>query len=340
VTPCPGIGATAGKWDDVTPPAVSLDPKFKTRAGDNFGTNAFVIDPLNTATVYLGTSGQGIYKTTDCGATWVHINTGVNGTNVDGGRNWTMQFDAIHNILYANNGFGSNVGANGLWKSANGGVDWQQVVTPNIEFVAQVEMDPKQPLHLVVTPHFSCTSGHTNCLMETEDGGNTWRVVDGAPPMMEGAGIMMLDHDTWFWAQPSGGLSRSPNRGATWTQVSPALARATIYRALDGMLYVPASTAVIRSADGINWSEIPNGPGAGALVGTGTQIYTSHGIWGIGPMSPMEPFSVASVGDTNNWSTVPSPLMTYGGGMLHHDPDHHLLYSSACLGGFWRLVTP
>ena len=50
-----------------------------------FGTTDFVIDPTNSGTVYLGTSSLGIWKTTNCGSSWVHINTGNYGTDVNGG---------------------------------------------------------------------------------------------------------------------------------------------------------------------------------------------------------------------------------------------------------------
>jgi len=61
--------AAVGTWEKINPPV-----DFATGNGP-YGTNAFVVDPEHTGTVYLGTSGLGIWKTTDCGATWTHINT-------------------------------------------------------------------------------------------------------------------------------------------------------------------------------------------------------------------------------------------------------------------------
>ncbi len=56
-------------WENVTPPGLNLMGSFKTPAGDNFGAHAFVVNPQDNATVYLGSSAQGIFKTTDCGST-------------------------------------------------------------------------------------------------------------------------------------------------------------------------------------------------------------------------------------------------------------------------------
>ncbi len=154
VTACPAIdagSAEAGAWEDITPPQVSLDVDAATGAGRNYGTNSFVIDPNDTATVYLGTSAQGIYKTTDCGGTWTHIDTGRNGKVMDDGRQWAMLIDPTDpSVLYANSGYGP---ANGIFKSTNGGVDWDQILTPDVAknfiyggFVGGIRDGPDQPL--------------------------------------------------------------------------------------------------------------------------------------------------------------------------------------------------
>ena len=85
VVACPSAsdGGVVGQWENVTPPTVSLNADASVGAPPNYGTAQLVVDPQNTATVYLGTSGQGIYKSTDCGATWAHINTGMNGAMLD-----------------------------------------------------------------------------------------------------------------------------------------------------------------------------------------------------------------------------------------------------------------
>jgi len=38
---------------------------------------ALVTDPRNTGTLYAGTSANGVYKTTDGGATWSAVNSGL-----------------------------------------------------------------------------------------------------------------------------------------------------------------------------------------------------------------------------------------------------------------------
>src|SRR5258707_10812982 len=69
VVPC--ASAQVGVWENITPPGVLADPNFKAQKG--FGTNAFLIDGSNSANITLGTDHMGIYRTTDCGATWTKI---------------------------------------------------------------------------------------------------------------------------------------------------------------------------------------------------------------------------------------------------------------------------
>src|SRR5690349_12435537 len=47
----------AGTWESISP--------------GSFATFAFAVDHVNAGTVYVGTFENGIWKTTDCGASWV-----------------------------------------------------------------------------------------------------------------------------------------------------------------------------------------------------------------------------------------------------------------------------
>jgi photosystem II stability/assembly factor-like uncharacterized protein len=346
VTPCPSRGTAVGMWEDITPPSVSLDPNFNTGAGKNYGTNSFVIDPSNPSTLYLGTAGQGIHKTTDCGATWTKINTGMNGAVMDKGRQWTFVIDPIDTkVMYTVSGYGTH----GVFKSTNGGVDWQQILPPNIAaafiqngFVARIVMDPTDHNHLIVTPHFTCQAPYSqSCLLETEDAGATWRVLQNLPPAVEGSGPQMLDRRIWYWMQGFGGLWRTADQGRTWTRVANERGYAydDLYRAPDGTLYVPAAFNIIFSKDGVNWSVLPNSMRADRLTGSATMMFTSQGSCVVPAQTPYQPFRYASVENPTDWKTLPSPMRQYGGGDLQYDRDHNILYNSACLGGFWRVVT-
>ena len=115
---CTGLAAP-GTWEQITPPEALA--QFPGPGNCRYGTGSFVVDP-STDAVYLGTCNMGIWKTTDCGSTWVHINTGTNGKTLDTGRQWTFAIDPVDpRVLYTNSGYGAM--SNGAFKSIDGGVE-------------------------------------------------------------------------------------------------------------------------------------------------------------------------------------------------------------------------
>jgi hypothetical protein len=152
-------------WQNITPPSLAGAFAF-----------AFAIDPNNSGTVYLGTIAHGIWKTTNCGATWTGpINTGpgnpnnpgtpVPGSTLSGsngnGMNWAMTIDPTNSYLYSTVGYA----AGGLYKSTDGGVNWNQLLPESIRsitsngFVNHISIDPTNNLHLVADFHVHACTG-------------------------------------------------------------------------------------------------------------------------------------------------------------------------------------
>jgi len=329
VRACPSGSGAVGTWENITPPPALTKSVL-----------SFVIDPHDTATLYVGTVGVGLFKSTDCGATWTHINTGMNGSSLDPGMEGSIAIDPIEpSTLYLDDRYG----AMGLFKSTNSGVDWTQILPKDVAhafiydgMVEWVTMDPGDRLHLIVSPHFSCQAPHTSsCLLETTDGGTTWRVIDGTPDSTELGGQIILDRTTWLWAQPGGGLYRTTNSGASWTKVAAGQAYPYLHRAANGAYYIPAgSDGVITSTDGIAWSKIPGSPLSESIAASDSTLYTSGGL-------NANVYSSASLASPTKWSkmTGPPSSITVGGWQLKYDRDHHILFSANFSAGFWRLVT-
>src|SRR5690348_1137385 len=82
---------------------------------------AMVIDPANTATIYVGTPG-GVFKSTNRGGSWTAINSGLTSTPVN-----ALAIDpSTPAILYAGTSSG-NQGS--VFKSVNGGASWTAINT-------------------------------------------------------------------------------------------------------------------------------------------------------------------------------------------------------------------
>jgi hypothetical protein len=313
-----------------------------------YGSKAPLIDPLDSTTIYLGIDHNGVYKSRDCGATWAKTNTGTNGSVLDTGAQWSMQIDPIDpTIIYANNGYGSE---QGVWRSTNGGVDWQNTTPANsivattttvpYTFVGIIAMDPSdlgppERRHLVISFHGPCTNGpSTGCLAETTDGGNTWNIIWGVPPGGEAAGVVLLDRVTWLYGVPGSGLWRTADGGGSWKEVFVGDGGYTLYRQAGGTLYLAGegNGGMLRSMDdGLTWSRV--NVDAYSVIGDGITLFASLRYCST-PCYFTSPES-----DGGAWSALQTPVTGQGAVNMLYDPDHHILYSSNETAGFWRVVT-
>jgi hypothetical protein len=335
VLPCSGLGA-AGKWENVTPPGA-----IAIIGPDHMGTSAFVVDPLDSGTVYLGTdSNHGVFKTTDCGASWVHINTGRHGMDLDNGRQWTFAIDPIdHQVMYTNSGYGTM----GMYKSTNGGVDWDRIWPPPIDpqnlksnlqynFVGYFQLDPTDRHHVFVTFHEACFNQYApGCIAESLDSGATWRLF-GGPPFQAGARIYPIDSSTWIVGTYAGPMLRTTDRGASWKPVANIIAGGhsaadRMVRGSNGMYYLGSESGLAVSPDGIQWSLLPVGGYIKSTPVNSVAIFTS-GQNGFNRVNQ----------DDSKWTPMPNSPTNSDGCFAGYDQDHHLLYASCGYYGFWRAV--
>ena len=345
VSDCTSRSDQIGVWQNITPPQVDL-----TR-GDFFGMQAMVVDPVNPSTVYASRAMDGIYKSADCGANWRKVSTGRNSHAMASGRSWTMVIDPSNpQTIYTNQGYG----AGGVFKTTNGGLDWDQILTPDIKtklpyggFVGVISMDPSDPHHLLVGWHTECSPPRTKaCFGETMDGGNSWVLRDGNPSWAggEGTGIEFLDSKSWIFTSQSNGLWISRDKGVSWQQVvgvtiSHGLGQ--LYRALDGSFYLGTANGILHSIDGSSWAALPDSQRLiMGVIGDGKTLYFSKAFPYNAPgTDPYPPYYSSPEKYPYNGTLMESPLMRNGAAQLHLDSVRHILYSTNLNAGLWRLVT-
>src|SRR5207245_11580969 len=88
--------------------------------GPEGGTiHALAIDPQTSSTLYAGTSGGGVFQSTDGGASWRAINTGLTGGEVR-----ALVIDPqTPSTLYA------GTSGRGVFQSTDGGASWRAINT-------------------------------------------------------------------------------------------------------------------------------------------------------------------------------------------------------------------
>jgi hypothetical protein len=336
VRPCPSGPAAVGVWEQINPPGVPIPPPSCNGGPCDYGTKAPLVDPLNRAIVYLGTDHHGVFKSKDCGATWNKVSTGRNGTILDTGGQWSMQMDPVDTrILYANNGYGRELG---VWKSINGGVDWDQLMPPGsfvatntqYNFASIISMDPTDRTHLVVSYHESCAGIYMpGCLAETKDSGATWRLIKLPVGGAEAAGVALVNARTWLFGVPFNGLWVTTDGGASWNKAAND-GGYNLFRSANGTYFL-AGNGILRSTDALTWTRVPSN--AYSVMGDGLTLFASPRY------CSTNCYSTSPETDGNVWTALKTPVTGHGAVNLVYDPDHHILYSSNETGGFWRVVT-
>ena len=227
---------------------------WKTNDGGQYWRNVsdgfFKVAPVgaidvsrsNHDIVYVGTGepcarqhvtpGDGVYKSTDGGRTWVNV--GLRETrHISKIRIHPTNPDIVY-VSAVGDQFGTNP-ERGVFRTKDGGKSWQKVLYKSDRAGAfDLAMDPTNPNVLFASlnqfqrlPWDETSGGPDSGLYKTTDGGETWTNITGNPGIPKGViGKIGLSISA---ARPSrvyaiiesveGGVYRSDDAGATWQRV-------------------------------------------------------------------------------------------------------------------------
>ena len=195
---------------------------------------AVAVAPSDPNVIYVGTGsacprgnvsiGDGMYRSTDAGASWQHIGLERAGAisririhPKDSNRLWVAVLGQI---------FGSNP-ERGVYRSADGGETWEHVLYLSDDAgMADLELDPFNPRVLYAAawrverkPWTLIDGSDEGGLFRSTDGGDTWDRLEGGLP----TGVLGRI-----------GVSASPaRRGRLWTIITAADGRGGIFRSED-----------------------------------------------------------------------------------------------------------
>jgi photosystem II stability/assembly factor-like uncharacterized protein len=224
--------------------------------------------------IFVGTTGKGIYRSTDGAATWFSAGTALNG---NARTVWSMTSDG--GTVYAGT-------SSGAYRSTNDGGAWVQA-TMGI---------PDSVIRRVFARDGTLLAGTFSSLHRSTDAGSNWTPSTvGLPQYFQPEAFAVAD--SFMFVATYSGVYRTSDRGVSWTDASVGLPSAPDVRSLftyqlplpeakllfaglgNGGVYVSANR-------GLSWFDAGAGLAGGvevlSLAGDPTRLYAgtyAHSLW-------------------------------------------------------------
>ncbi|PHN01664.1 WD40/YVTN/BNR-like repeat-containing protein [Flavilitoribacter nigricans] len=188
----------------------------------------------------MGTTGGGLWESTDAGGSWQNISDGFFG----GGIGAVAVSEADPNVIYVGTGSADPRGnisqGRGIWKSTDGGKSWKFSGLPEAGQIGKIRIHPKDPdlVYVAALGHIFGPNPERG-VYRSRDGGATWEavlqvsdqtgavslIINPSNPRVLYAGMWRAERKPWSMISGSedGGVYRSIDGGDTWAKLAGGL---------------------------------------------------------------------------------------------------------------------
>ncbi|GAB5553284.1 MAG: hypothetical protein Sapg2KO_28750 [Saprospiraceae bacterium] len=260
-----------------------LQPRNIGPAGMSGRVTAIEVQLSDPDNILIGAAAGGVWQSTNAGHTWTPIFDNELAASIGD----IKMYQANPDIIYVASGEGNPRNSQnsgwGMFKSIDGGKNWQHLGLENTRQIHRILIHPDNPDHVVIgVSGATWGTSKDRGIYKTTDGGKTWKkmlyinettgcadlVVDPSNPNHMLA--TMWEHQRWPWFFNSGGngsgMYQSHDGGDTWEKVTKGLPKGTLGRM--GLSFAPSkpdivyayveskTNAIYRSEDGgLSWAK-------------------------------------------------------------------------------------
>jgi len=235
-----GLDTTSTSAQTVDP-SVFSDLEYRMvgpyRGGRSTAVTGFTADPDHWL---MGTTGGGMWESTDNGVTWANISDGFFGGSIGAVR--VAESDA--NVIYVGQGSvdvrGNTSHGRGMWKSMDAGRSWDFMGLPEAGQIGRIEVHPSDhDLVYVAALGHAFGKNPERGIFRSRDGGENWEHVlalndstgasdltmDLTNPRILYAGMWRGERKPWAMISGAeeGGVYKSTDGGDTWEKLAGGL---------------------------------------------------------------------------------------------------------------------
>ena len=269
--------ATTGALPSLNSSSFTISAAAWTQINSGLDGGSIAALAVNGSNVYAGTTGSGLFKSTDGGVTWTRSNSGLLSNNVT--------------ALAINPGTTSTILAGtdiGLFRSTDSGATWTQATLANIS-----SYQPPRVTSIAFAPSANTTvyvGVANNPLQKSTDGGATWTApATSYPSSSYASGVATIAVSpttaaTLFIGNGYNGLYQSTDGGATFTGGAAGLNSGS----LTAVLYDPSDATHMRlyASGQYGVYQSTNAGGSWAALNTGLTYQNIHAMV-IGPQGTL-----------------------------------------------------